>query len=289
MIFCDPFPRRQLVQQYGHSVRLGLAAMLLLLPAFALAASPTPRAPLPGERCVSAIDAAERRMQLPSQLLRSIALVESGRPDPTTGQVLPWPWTINVAGTGYFFATPDEAVAAVRDFQAKGVKSIDVGCAQVNLMYHPAAFDSIERAFDPQANADYAARFLKSLYASTSNWPLAAAAYHSQTAERGHAYARKVMAIWPSAARYGTLPSTPGLGMAASPDYSMYLPEFAARLRRMDEDRAKRDGAGALIQSAWAHRLPGLPELGASASNPPTTNRRRSLDTQNSLAMQLGR
>jgi hypothetical protein len=174
---------------------------------------------------------------------------------------MPWPWTINVAGTGYFFASSEEAVAAVRDFQAKGIKSIDVGCAQVNLLHHPAAFSTLERAFDPEANADYAARFLKSLYGDTGNWPLAAAAYHSRLAERGNDYARKVLAIWPLAGRYGPLPSSTAPAVNARPDYSMYLPEFAARLRRMDEDRARYAGAGTFIESAWARRLPSSSQL----------------------------
>ena len=106
-------------------MKLSLLALLLLLPAFAEAsprassrAAPRPApAAVPGDLCIAAIDAAERQNALPPQLLRSIAFVESGRVDPTSGRSLPWPWTINVAGTGYFFATRDEAVAAVRDFQ----------------------------------------------------------------------------------------------------------------------------------------------------------------------------
>ena len=69
-----------------------------------------------------------------------------------------------------------EAVAAVRGLQARGVRSIDVGCMQVNLMHHPDAFPSLDVAFDPQANAAYAARFLKELYAQTGDWTRATAA-----------------------------------------------------------------------------------------------------------------
>jgi hypothetical protein len=195
-------------------------------------------------------------MRIPSQLLRSIALVESARPDPLTGRVVPWPWTINVSGTGYFFASSEEAITAVANFQARGIKSIDVGCAQVNLLHHPTAFATLERAFDPEANADYAARFLKSLYEGTRNWPLAAAAYHSRLTERGNDYARKVLALWPLAERYGPLPAMASPAINTGADYSMYLPEFAARLRRMDEDRARYAGAGTSLESAWARRLP---------------------------------
>ena len=224
-------------------------------------------------------------MRIPHQLLRSIGLVESGRPDPVTGRVMPWPWTINVSGTGYFFASSEEAVAAVRDFQAKGIKSIDVGCAQVNLLHHPTAFSTLERAFDPEANADYAARFLKSLYGDTGNWPLAAAAYHSRLAERGNDYARKVLALWPLAERYGPLPSSTAPAVNTGADYSMYLPEFAARLRRMDEDRARYTGAGTLLESASARRLPSSSQLVVGLANTPAGTMRNNLGPRSSPTM----
>ena len=230
-------------------------AVMMLLPSLAHAASPHGTAALPGEQCQTAIQAAERQARLPPLLLQSIALVESGRPDPSTRRVLPWPWTINVAGTGYFYASSEEAVLAVQAFQAKGIRSIDVGCTQVNLFYHPNAFTSLESAFDPRSNANYAARFLKSLYASLGNWPLAAAAYHSQTVELGHAYALKVMAIWPNAARYGALPAPTRPAVAAAADYSMYTPEFAARLRRLDQNRTLNNGAHNILEFIHTNRI----------------------------------
>ena len=62
-------------------------------------------------------------------------------------------------GRGHFYDSKAEAVAAVRAMQARGIQSIDVGCGQINLMHHPDAFANLELAFDPQANATYAARF----------------------------------------------------------------------------------------------------------------------------------
>jgi hypothetical protein len=79
--------------------------------------------------------------------------------------------------------------------QASGKRSIDVGCMQVNLMYHPGAFATLEQGFDPAANAAYAARFLMQLFQQTGTWPKAVATYHSSTPELGDAYQRKVMAV----------------------------------------------------------------------------------------------
>ncbi len=148
-----------------------------------------------GQLCQQAIAASEKRLKTPAKLMRAIGVVESGRVD-AKGGVQPWPWTINAQGEGRFFDSKAEAIAAVQELQARGVRSIDVGCMQVNLMHHPTAFASLDEAFDPPANAGYAGRFLTALFRELGTWPLATAAYHSQTEELGTDYARKVMAIW---------------------------------------------------------------------------------------------
>lgn len=150
----------------------------------------------PATLCETAVTSAEFSGNLPPRLLHAISLTESGRIDPKTGAVRAWPWTINAEGEGHFFETRDDAIAAVKALQARGVQSIDVGCNQVNLMFHPRAFASLEDAFDPRSNAVYAARFLNALYAERGDWPHAIAAYHSETPALGDAYRVLVMARW---------------------------------------------------------------------------------------------
>ena len=130
----------------------------------------------------SAIDAASMTSVVPNGLLHAIAIVKSGRPDPRSGTIQPWPWTIDVGGQGYYFPTKTAAISAVRTLMAAGINSIDVGCMQINLSYHPAAFRNLDQAFDPMANARYAAVFLTRLYDSSLDWTKAAGAYHSQNA-----------------------------------------------------------------------------------------------------------
>jgi soluble lytic murein transglycosylase-like protein len=163
-----------------------------------------------GLQCRAAILAAERAAALPPQLMAAIARVESGRVD-AQGIVHPWPWTINAEGAGQYFDSKEAAIAAVRALQARGVQSIDVGCMQVNLAHHPQAFASLDQAFDPAANAAYAARFLNDLYATTRDWTRATAFYHSQTPERGELYQKRVAAVWPEEQkRLGITPGLPG-------------------------------------------------------------------------------
>jgi hypothetical protein len=150
-----------------------------------------------GLLCRAAVANAERSYGIPPHLLAAISRVESGRRDPVTGDWHPWPWTADVEGQGAFYDTKVEAVAAVQAAQTRGVRSIDVGCAQVNLLHHPNAFASLDIAFDPQANANYAAQFLKELYGQTGDWNKAAAMYHSATPEIGAEYQRKVLAVLP--------------------------------------------------------------------------------------------
>jgi Transglycosylase SLT domain len=150
----------------------------------------------PGRLCRAAIQAAERAAGIPAQLLMAIGRTESGRRDPETGAFHPWPWTINAEGRGHFFPTKAAAIAAVQQLQAQGVRSIDIGCMQVNLRHHPDAFANLEAAFDPPTNARYAARFLAELNGTRNDWQRAAAAYHSQTPEFAEPYRARVMAAW---------------------------------------------------------------------------------------------
>jgi hypothetical protein len=151
----------------------------------------------PGQQCRRAIANAERLAGIPPHLLSAIARIESGRRDPQTGAVDPWPWSINVEGVDHIYDTKAEVIAAVQMFQAQGHQSIDVGCMQVNLMYHPQAFANLDQAFDPKINADYGAKFLTELYQQTGTWEHATANYHSATPELGTPYERKVIAAFP--------------------------------------------------------------------------------------------
>lgn len=146
--------------------------------------------------CLSAIKSWERRLHIPKELLLAVANTESGRRDLQSGKMTPWPWTINVEGKGYFFRTKQEAVATVKSLLSKGVKSIDVGCGQINLKYHPQAFSSVDDAFDPEKNIAYAAVFMKDLADQFHSWDKAVARYHSANHEHYLPYQKKVISRW---------------------------------------------------------------------------------------------
>jgi hypothetical protein len=205
----------------------------------------------PGLQCRRAVTLAGRAAGIPDHLMSAIARVESGRRG-ADGQVNPWPWSINVEGTDHIYDTREQAIAAVRAYQAQGIRSIDVGCMQVNLLHHPNAFATLEQAFEPQANANYAAQFLKELLAQTGSWEKATAGYHSQTPELGEPYQRKVASVMGEeagrdAALLGAMPGLPPaqgmrLAMGATPPApatALAMPPAAARILGNHSDVAR--------------------------------------------------
>lgn len=169
-----------------------MRTLLLLL----ILASPAVAQTDPTALCRAAIARAEAAAAIPPGLLQAIGRVESGRRNPETGSFGPWPWTINAEGRGHFLPSREAAIALVRELQGRGVRSMDVGCMQVNLLHHPRAFASLEDAFDPESNTRYAARFLSELQSTRNDWMVAASHYHSQTPELAAAYRTRVQAAW---------------------------------------------------------------------------------------------
>lgn len=136
--------------------------------------------------CLAEILAAQQRYAIPGNLLLAIGLQEAGF-NRRSGLTV-WPWSVNAAGEGRLFRSQAEALSWVRQRQAQGVTSIDIGCMQINQKWHPDAFPSLEAGFDPALNVDYAARFLRSLYDQTGDWMLAAGSYHSFNPEPRRVY-----------------------------------------------------------------------------------------------------
>ncbi len=145
-----------------------------------------------GKLCRSAIDAEERRSRIPKQLLAAIASVESGRWDKATRANIAWPWTVTSEGKGKFYPTRHAAIRAVEALRRRGVSNIDVGCMQINLAYHPDAFETLHEAFEPAANVAYAAEFLTLLRKQKRGWQHAVRFYHSSDPKRQRYYSNKV-------------------------------------------------------------------------------------------------
>jgi hypothetical protein len=234
---------------------------------FAHAADPCPRS----------IAAAETRYSLPTGLLYSIGLVESGRLDSRDGSRQPWPWAADIDGKPQFYNTKQEAVAGVAAILRSGSHSVDVGCMQVNLKQHPEAFASLNDAFEPASNADYAARFLISLHAGGVDWIQAAGLYHSSTPILAEPYRRQVessyagLAITPTPMLASTRPSL-ARAIPHEPHPSAELLVDLSELRLRAANDARPLAAARML--AIAHVLDSI--TGAEASR---VARRLSADT----------
>lgn len=142
------------------------------------------------DSCDSVIKAVAEKYKVPEEIMRAIAIVESGRE--IDGKMTPWPWTVNHNGEGYWFDSTQSVVAFAENLRSSGFEDFDVGCFQINLRWHSDAFSSLEDAFDPFSNASYAAEFLSELVAQNGNWPDSVADYHSKRFEAGQTYLAKV-------------------------------------------------------------------------------------------------
>jgi tetratricopeptide (TPR) repeat protein len=176
-------------------------------------------------QCLRYLQGYERSMRIPQGLLTAISFVEAGRVG-EDGQITAWPWTINVNGQGRYFASKEEAVATTRKLIDEGQRSIDVGCMQINLRYHPNAFRTIEDAFDPALNVAYGAQFLTSLHQLQGSWAKAVERYHSSDDGRREEYREKVMAAWNSNARNVVLNAV--LAENTDTPYHRAVKDFAA-------------------------------------------------------------
>ncbi|MED7666712.1 lytic transglycosylase domain-containing protein [Pseudomonas moraviensis subsp. stanleyae] len=114
---------------------------------------------------------------IPSSVLFAIALQESGTH--LRGRLLPWPWTLNIAGSPYRFATRQAACHALLQALARhDAKRIDVGLGQTNLGFHGQRFASPCEALDPYRNLAVTAALLQEHHATSGDWVSAAGRYH---------------------------------------------------------------------------------------------------------------
>lgn len=143
--------------------------------------------------CLRALQGAEQKSEIPRNYLTALGFTEAGKRLDNGGLTV-WPWTVNVEGKGFWFATRNKAIAFVKAQQDQGVRSIDVGCMQINLRWHPDAFRTLEDAFNPASNVAYAVDFLTRLRSESNSWSGAIGKYHSRDAKLARAYTERVMA-----------------------------------------------------------------------------------------------
>ncbi|AMB86030.1 lytic transglycosylase [Pseudomonas agarici] len=118
-----------------------------------------------------------RSAGVPSEVLYSVALQESGTR--IRGRIVPWPWTLNVAGTGYRFATRHDACQAlIIAIQTAGPRRVDVGLGQTNVGANGHRYSSPCEGLDPYKNLSVTAQILAEQKSKGGDWITAAGRYH---------------------------------------------------------------------------------------------------------------
>ncbi len=184
----DPLPRkaRKWAQWSCMMTATAIIISILVWPLLSRAANPA-------LLCDAAARQAAQRHDVPLDVLRTIALVETGRS--RNGQLEPWPWALNMGGPGYWPDTRAAALAQVRNQIEQGRRNIDLGCFQINYHWHGQNFATLDAMIDPVSNADYAARLLRRHKARHGTWEAAAGAYHSGTPALAARYIMRFRAL----------------------------------------------------------------------------------------------
>lgn len=120
---------------------------------------------------------AAQRADIPSPVLYAVALQESGlrRGD----RLIPWPWTLNVAGASRRFNSHAEACDGLhKALREVPPARIDAGLAQINLGYQKHRYGRPCDLLDPYRNLAIAAEILREQHIPGEDWLLAIGRYH---------------------------------------------------------------------------------------------------------------
>ncbi|MFJ5299209.1 lytic transglycosylase domain-containing protein [Pseudomonas sp. NPDC088368] len=133
---------------------------------------------------------------IPSEVLYSVALQESGTYlRGHKGQLVPWPWTLNVAGASYRFATRADACSALLIAIAEvGPKRVDSGLGQINIGWNGHRFNDPCDSLNPYKNLSVASQILAEQHSAGGDWFAAAGRYHHPAGGVAAARYRKLFA-----------------------------------------------------------------------------------------------
>jgi len=149
-----------------------VAALLVIATAFLASGSAfTAEVPPPAYRIAAFHE------NVPASALFAVALQESGMS--VRGRLRPWPWTLNVAGTPYRYATGEQACSGLRQaLRTTPAVRIDVGLGQVNLGYHGHRVQDTCQLLNPYRNLQIAAAILREQHIPGDDWFVAIGRYH---------------------------------------------------------------------------------------------------------------
>lgn len=150
----------------------------------------------PSLLCTDSAQYASERTGVPLAILLALTLAETGQSTFNKGSLSAWPWAVQSGQQGNWFPDSRSAISFIKSLVEQGRSNIDIGCFQLNVHWHGAAFQNIEEMISPNNNALYAAGFLQRLYQQTGDWRSAVGRYHSNNAERAEGYIRRLKSLY---------------------------------------------------------------------------------------------
>ena len=132
--------------------------------------------------CHTNTSAVERQLHIPNGLLLAISLVESG----VDG--VPQP---NAVSLGIRTVHTHSRADALRSIKAHSNAAF-VGCMQLSVKHHRAAFHSLEAMIEPKSNIWYAGHMLVRMHSETGSWSGAVARYQGGSRTQAHHYVCRV-------------------------------------------------------------------------------------------------
>jgi len=120
---------------------------------------------------------AAQQAGIPSAVLYAIALQESGTW--LNDHLVPWPWTLNIAGRAYRYTRQAEACAGLQQaLQRTSPTHVDAGLGQINLGHQQRRYQHPCELLDPYRNLAIAAAILREQHSTGQDWLITIGRYH---------------------------------------------------------------------------------------------------------------
>jgi hypothetical protein len=148
------------------------------------------------ERIPLAYEFAAQDAGVPAAVLYVVAVQESGMP--LHHRLIPWPWTLNIAGTPERFLNRAQACHALRlALHSLPATRVDAGLGQINVGYQGARVADPCTLLDPYRNLAVTATILREQHAPGEDWLVAIGRYHRPAGgTAAEEYRRSVKAHW---------------------------------------------------------------------------------------------
>ena len=130
-------------------------------------------------------------------LLYAVTLTESAYSRKLDGTASPYPWVLRFPEGPEYYDNRREAEKALRDALARGVRSVDIGMAQINCKWHCRRVERPENLLDPLTNLRTCADILNEEFDRIPNNLLQAIGrYHSADPDRNSRYGLTVWNVY---------------------------------------------------------------------------------------------